>query len=246
MPYSPPFAAGLLLCLIAAPGIAGASERGAYDDSHVFKVTRNGSEIGSHRLTFTPTQEGLRVDVAIDLRVGLGRALTFYRYRHTASEIWRDGRLVRLEASTDDDGKAHSVKAEPSGQGLRVRTTAPRQDNGPAESRVAGTDTRTIDMPGNVLPTSHWRRALVDKNQLLNTQLGTLAAVRVERIGDEPVASECGALPATRYRISGELQLELWFDNRDRWVKTRFSAPDGSTVDYTLRCPPNAPSTAQR
>lgn len=246
MPHSSPFAAGLMLCLLAVPGIAGASERGAYDDSHVFKVTRNGSEIGSHRLTFTPTPEGLRVDVAIDLRVGLGRALTFYRYRHAASEIWRDGRLVRLEATTDDDGKAHSVRVESSGQGLRARATAPRKDDGPAESRVAGPDTRTIDLPAGVLPTSHWRRALVERDKLLNTQLGTLASVRIERVGNEQVASECGALPATRYRISGELQLELWFDNRDRWVKTRFAAPDGSTVDYTLRCAPATPSTEQR
>jgi len=239
-------ALGLLATIGSCPTPAPAGERGAYDESHLFKVTRNGSEIGSHRLSFTPTAEGLRVDVAVELRVGLGRDVTLYRYRHASHEIWRDGKLVRLNASTDANGKTHLVTIEPTGQGLRARASVPRADGGMVEGLVAGNETRVIDLPATVLPTSQWRRAMVERDRLFNTQLGKISSFRAERLGATNVATECGTLPATHYRLSGDLKLEIWFDDRDRWVKARFAAFDGSTVEYTLRCPPSAPYTATR
>lgn len=239
-------ALGLLATIAACPNPAPAGERGAYDESHLFKVTRNGSEIGSHRLSFTPTSEGLRVDVAIDLRVGLGGNVTLYRYRHAAHEIWRDGKLRRLDARTDANGKTHRVTIEPAGQGLRARASVPRAEGGMVEDLAAGNETRVTDLPASILPTSQWRRAMVERDSLFNTQLGKISSFRVERLGATNVATECGTVAATHYRLSGELKLEIWFDDRDRWVKARFAAFDGSTVEYTLRCPPSAPYTATR
>lgn len=235
---------GLLAVVLSGPTFA--RERGTYDETHVFKVMRNGVEIGSHRLGFTPTVEGLRVDVDVDLRVGLGRDVTLYRYRHAAHEIWRDGRLVRLNASTDANGKAHHVSIEPAGTVLRARASVPRADGGMVEGLAAGNETRIIDLPATILPTSQWRRAMVERDSLFNTQLGKISSFRVERLGATQVVTECATLPATHYRLSGDLRLEIWFDDRDRWVKARFRAFDGSTIDYTLRCPPAAPSTAFR
>lgn len=233
----------VLALFLASPTFA--SERGAYDESHVFMVVRNGTEIGGHRLTFTPTPEGLRVDVAIDLRVGMGN-VTLYRYRHAAHEIWRDGQLRRLDASTDANGKLHRVSVERSGNGLRAKASVPRQDGGTVEGLAAGNQTLTADLPPTILPTSQWRRAMVQRDRLFNTQLGKVSTFRVEKLGATSVATECGTLPATHYRLSGDLKLEIWFDDRDRWVKARFNAFDGSTVDYTLRCPPEPPLSAKR
>ena len=44
------------------------------------------------------------------------------------------------------------------------------------------------------------------------------------------------ALPAagTRFRYTGDVTKDQWFDDRGRWVKTTFKASDGSTIEYVL------------
>ncbi len=44
-----------------------------------------------------------------------------------------------------------------------------------------------------------------------------------------------GSLAATRYDYTRDLQMSQWFDDRDRWVKSTFNAPDGSVIEYTLQ-----------
>ena len=233
-----------LFAALSFPALA-EGDRGAYDDSHVFKVTRNGSEIGSHRLTFTPTPEGLRIDIAVDMRVGMGRSVTLYRFRHASQEIWRAGRLVRLNARTDNNGKVHQVTVEPAGHGLRAQAIVPREVGGMVESAAIGNPVRTTDLPATILPTSQWRRALVERDKVFDTQTGKISSIRTERLGASDVVTECGTVRATHYRLSGDIKMETWFDDRDRWVKARFVVFDGSVIDYTLRCAA-APSTASR
>ena len=52
----------------------------------------------------------------------------------------------------------------------------------------------------------------------------------------EAVTTASGAtVQATRYRYTGELRMDQWFDDRGRWVKAAFPAFDGSMIEYILQ-----------
>jgi len=85
------------------------------------------------------------------------------------------------------------------------------------------------------MPTSQWNFRQVQQTALLNTQLGTVAQIQVTPAGRETVRTPGGSISATRYRYTGDLRMDQWFDDRGRWVKGTFSAFDGSTIEYILQ-----------
>lgn len=182
-----------------------------------FRVMRDDVDIGSHELTFRRDGERLDVDIAIDLKVTfLGVAL--YRYSHRARETWQDGRLTALETATDDNGTSYKILGRSSEAGFIVS--------------AAG---KEAVFPADALPSSHWNRAWLDGKPLINTQKGEKIDFTVADHGEETVATASGSLSARRFAIIGDLRKDIWFDAAGRWVKTRFDAPDGSSIFYVLQ-----------
>ncbi len=178
-----------------------------------FKVMRDGSNIGSHSISFEEVGEELHVDIAIDLKVNLA-FITVFRYEHRNKEIWRDGRLVSLESRTYDDGDEYFVSARATDEGLLVENKE--------GSFVA---------PGDILPTSYWNPATVEQDQLLDTQRGRLLAVSTNPKGlDEVLAAE-QRLPAKKFDLNGDLDADLWYAPGGEWMKIAFTAR-GATIDY--------------
>ena len=70
---------------------------------------------------------------------------------------------------------------------------------------------------------------------LLNTQYGALSRIEVTTVGRESLTAKSGARETTRYHVTGDLQMDQWFDDNGRWIKATFRAPDGSTVEYVLQ-----------
>jgi hypothetical protein len=92
-----------LLLLLSAPSV--------HADSKIwdFKVYLDGREVGTHR--FTLTEKGdvreLRSVARFDLRFLF---VTAWRYRHEATERWRDGCLESLVSRTEDNGEPYAVE----------------------------------------------------------------------------------------------------------------------------------------
>jgi hypothetical protein len=108
---------------------------------------------------------------------------------------------------------------------------AQRIDNGIHVQRMSGREV----MPASTLPTSHWNVRQIGQTTLLNTQNGVQAHVQVTPLGREKVKTATGWIDANRYRYSGDVTKDQWFDDRSRWVKTTFKASDGSTIEYILQ-----------
>lgn len=182
-----------------------------------FRVMRDEVDIGSHELTFRRDGERLDVDIAIDLKVTfLGVAL--YRYSHRARETWEAGRLTTLESATDDNGTPYRIVGRASGTGFTVSV-----------------GTKETAFPADALPSSHWNRAWLQGRPLINTQKGERIDFTVADRGEETVATASGSLAARRFAVTGDLRKDIWFDAAGRWVKTRFDAPDGSSIFYVLQ-----------
>ena len=183
-----------------------------------FRVFRDGSEIGYHRLDFRAEGERLTVDIDINLEVGIG-PLVLYRYRHRNRESWDGDRLIGFQSETDDDGEKFSVSARRLQEAIRI-------DREPAEDYV-------LSDP-DVLPTTYWREETVRQARLLGTQEGATKAVNVSQSGTETVEAAGRQVPARRYDMDGDLTLTLWYDETGRWVKLAFPLK-GSEFDYVLR-----------
>ena len=87
----------------------------------------------------------------------------------------------------------------------------------------------------SVLPASLWNDDIVKSKELLNTVNGKKMFVRVADFGGEVVTTKKGKVSAKHYRISGELERDLWYDKNGDLARVLFKADDGSTVIYVRR-----------
>jgi hypothetical protein len=181
-----------------------------------FRVMREESDIGSHELIFRRDGTRLDVEIAIDLKVTL-LGISVYRYSHRAQETWESGRLIALETVTDDNGKPFKVSARISDSGFVVIANGSE-----------------AIFPADIFPSSHWNRAWIDK-PLLNTQTGEKINYTAASRGSETIAIASGSLAAEHFTTAGDLRKDIWFDAAGRWAKSRFAAPDGSSISYVLQ-----------
>ncbi|WP_340119518.1 DUF6134 family protein [Pelagibius sp. 7325] len=178
-----------------------------------FDIRRDGSSIGGHHVVFRRAGERLEVDIDIDIAVNLA-FIPLFAYSHRNREVWQDGRLLSLESETDDDGQRYTVSARAEGGVLRVTGS--------------GGD---FQAPADTLPTSYWNPRTVEQTRLLDSQHGRLLAVESRLLGEERLD---GGKTARRYRLSGDLDLDLWYAATGEWVNIAFTAR-GATVSYLRR-----------
>ncbi|WP_366657648.1 DUF6134 family protein [Fodinicurvata sp. EGI_FJ10296] len=193
-----------------------------------FTVSRGGSEIGRHVVSFVRDRSGdgerLTVDIEIDLSVSFA-FITAYEYRHRNREIWVDGRLVSMETTTDDNGDSFFVTAQANGDSIRVESTS-----------------GSYEAPSTAIPSSYWNRAFLDRDRIINTQDGRFMPVSIEGRTDETIRAAGRDIAATRYDIGGLAPLSIWYSGAGQWVKLAFDA-QGSEVSYLLNAGAGGAST---
>jgi Domain of unknown function (DUF6134) len=202
------FAGSIALGLMPAALVA----RSAPADLH-FVARRDGSRIGHHQVRFIRRDDRLEVDVDIQLDVTFA-FIPLYRYRHRNHELWQGDRLIELESQTDDDGTTHWVRAIARDDRLVVESTA-----------------GALDLAADTATTSYWNETQIRAGRWLDTQSGRLVRSRVETHPPEMVTTDGQSVMAERYELAGDIDCDLWYHG-GRWVKLRFRAPDGSTIDY--------------
>jgi len=217
----------LALAAVSAPARAddaplprlGAGERGWVPrpgDEIRFNVLRQGNAFGSHVVRFAEAPGGgLKAQTEVSLRAGLG-PVTLFRYELNAEEVWQQGQLVSVTGRVNDDGKRAQVAAKRENGRLNVQGTAFR---GPA--------------PEVAVPASHWNYAQTNTRQLLSTEDGEIIAVTVVPRGRETIRAGGQQIEANRYRLESDINLDLWYDDRGRWVKLAFQAR-GQQIEYVL------------
>jgi hypothetical protein len=229
-------AAAVILSVLGSTSVSAANDF-PYGQTLGFTVYRNGQEIGRHTLSFAQDGANRVVTTTLNLAVK-AMGITAYRYVHADKEVWNGDTLQALDSQTDDNGKKYKVHVQRGAKGLTVDRESP-PDAFNASTADQGLQPPTFEhetLPADILPTSHWNIAQVKRSVLLNTQYGTQAHVQITPMGREPVKTSSGAtLEATRYHYTGDIRMDQWFDDRGRWVKGTFSAPDGSTIDYVLQ-----------
>lgn len=179
-----------------------------------FEIFRGDSEIGRHVVTFARDGQDLIVRTEIDMKVKIA-FITAFRYEHRATEVWRDGRLISLEATTDDDGTDYFVKATAREDGLWVE--------GSLGSYLAAADT---------IPSSYWNPAILERNQVLNTQKGDLLDTAISKVASETRTVNGRVCTAETFRLQSKLSVDIDYCAEDKaWVGLRFAAR-GAQISY--------------
>lgn len=180
-----------------------------------FEVTRNGQPFGRHVITVSGAGDALRSQSSVSLRAGVG-PVTVFRYEQTCAETWSGARLTALECSTLKDGRRLQVSGSVRGGQLVV----------------AGANGDQA-FPAEALPTSWWRRPPSNITSMLDTETGAPMPVRVTNYGWESIDVGGRSIRAERIRVQGAIAVDLWYDDRGRWVSCRFTAR-GQTIQYQL------------
>lgn len=188
-----------------------------YGDRISFSVLRNGKEVGTHEVRFKRSGEDVIVTSQFELKIR-ALAINFYKYNYTSVAKWNGATLKQLKTDVSDNGKKSRVEAKRKGDSLSVK----------AKNASAKID-------GPVFLTTHWNPNVVKSSKVLNTITGRINNVSIKAVGKEKVQTERGLATATRYRYSGDLQTEAWYDSKGRWLKLRFKADDGSTIEFQCK-----------
>ncbi len=199
---------GLALLTVAAPTVEA-------DTPHdvAFDVFRNGSPFGEHRIVFSERSDGrIKVEIDIELRVGFG-PLPLFRYEHESVEVWEGADLISLTAATLKDGDWTRYALE------------------------RGADGRLVSDAGRIealIPSSHWSGYVAGLSAILNTETGEPMAVTIEDLGMDRIETAGGMIAARRFRMTGTVTVDLWYDTEGDWVGCAFSIRDQDIV-YRLR-----------
>lgn len=205
--------------LVGTPALgAGQGLIDAYPEILKFRVTRDGNPIGTVMERFRTIGDDIRVDVYIRLEVDV-LFFTAFRYEHRSREIWRRGRLVRLDTVTDDDGDAQMVRARADAGKLAV--------SGPAGQ---------LSAPAAIFPSSYWHPRFVEQTRMLDSQRGRLLEIRCDRVGDERIVALGREIDAARYRMSGDIDLDFWYSADGVWQKMAFTIKGGD-MEYVRVAP---------
>lgn len=170
-----------------------------------FVVRRDGAPVGTKTVTVSRAGDRTEVEVGVDIAVKI-LGITAYRYRMRNRELWEDGLLQSIEASTDDDGVRDFVTAARQGDAIAIRG-----------SRFEG------EAPGDAATTTYWCPAFLARPVWISTQGGQPLRVSVAPLGRRRLDLPAGPVEAEAWRVSGDLSIELFYAEGE-WVANRFEA----------------------
>jgi Family of unknown function (DUF6134) len=199
----------ILIALAAALALAS----GAFaDETRSFQVSVDGKSAGHFQ--FKVGDKDGATEVTASTRVEVKHLLGRYRYSLDTSEIWKDGKLVGMRSTCNDDGTKHEVSLTSDG------TTA-----------TLTADGKTVKGATAVWPTTYWKLPpAVGNLTLIDSDTGKLIPAKLEKVGPENVRFLGKEQAATKYRLTGGIDVTLWYDAGGRLVHETFVESGHKTV----------------
>jgi hypothetical protein len=204
----------LLGLLVPAIGPAAAQPAAAptpSNDRHVFDIFRDGSKIGTEVVEIDKQGDTTNVNFTTHISVVV-MFVQAYRFDHSATETWTGGHFVSFKSLTDDNGTKHTL-------------TALAQDN----KIDLDIDGKHSEAAPDYVPASWWSRDFVNRTDMFDSQTGRELSVKVTDLGDEPLVQNGTKIEAHHYKVSGDLDRDIWFDG-DTLVRVKLFGSDHSTI----------------
>lgn len=207
-----PFAG--LLALLAVP-LWAAGPGWAQERSYDYRVEHSlyGS-IGRHRMTVSANGPQLVVEHENRVEIRILFASVYERVARSR-EVWQDDRLVRFEGTTTEGGSTVPVRAWAQGDQLLIE--------GPRGRHWA---------PARTVPAQPSVERVLGVRWFMKVATGQVVEGKLEPGVADTVAVGAEQVPATRYRMTGGVEQEVWFDEDGVWLKWQLER-GGGTVTLT-------------
>ena len=192
----------------------------SYGSAMVFEIKRNGKKIGIHQVNFKTNNEQLSIESKTKIRV---KFLFFnaYKFDYNSLEKWKNGELVSLLSTTNDNGKKSTVNLASGTDIINV---------------TINDDTHVNSLDDLKYTTNHWNPNVLAAKQVLNTITGKSNQFQITQAESNLVSTGSGERIATHYQYSGDLNnISTWYDEKMRWVGLSFESNDGSTISYECK-----------
>ena len=170
-----------------------------------FRVVREGSQIGSHRVVFAQAGNEVTARTEVDIAVRLA-GITVFRLTHRFSETWAGDRLRLATSRYDRNGRATEMEARAEGDAVLVR--------GPEGAQR---------LPATAAPLTWWDPGRFNR-PLFDNSTGKPLRVQWAR----------APLPGggARWTATGDTESEGMYAADGTWLGWRTKGEDGSTVIY--------------
>ncbi len=184
-----------------------------------YAVFLDDKPIGRHVYEFERVGEELFVQSDVDMSVAL-LFVQVFAYEHRASERWRAGCLEHLSSRTLQNGEITRISAEVDSEQLIVERQFGKTDSTLDTGTPEVEEVSLQDLSPCLAGYAYWDKALLDRPQLFNAQLGELDDVRFDADGD--VRLDWHKTLVARYSLlSNGALIELWYDQSGRWLGLR-------------------------
>jgi hypothetical protein len=207
----------LLISLAICSGRAGAGDV----ETREFRVLVDGRKAGDAQMTIHRADDGtlsMHCDTEISVKAG---PFKVYSYKYRGRETWKDGRLLRLTSTCNDDGKHFDVQAESRDDKLYVSVNH-------AEREVRG----------DVWLTSYWQEP--DKKKydtdipLLDADCGRELNGHLRLVATEQRAVENRVENVKHFELTGSVKVDLWYDAAGRLIRQEWME-DGHRTKLELK-----------
>jgi hypothetical protein len=183
-----------------------------------FKIFVDGKRAGQYTMTVEKRDDGT-LNMTGKANVALKVFLRQYVYSYQGREVWsKDGRLIELRSTSNDDGKSYDVNAKADDKGLSV---------------IVNGNSRRVRW--DVWTTSYWQapdKRFANKTvPLLDADNGKTYSGSLQKIGSARVTVAGRTIECVHFRVEGGPNpIDLWFDQSNRLVRQDFIEQGHRTI----------------
>jgi hypothetical protein len=218
------------LRLLASVGLAVIASRPALGEereprdvereTRVFRIVVDGTERGQCSMRIHHRDDGTDW---VGGKAGLLFNYYVYKYRFNSwgAAVFNDGRLLQMDRTANFNGTQYHVTAAATERGLLVEANGRSSLNSPELW-----STTCYQLP------RHWEAEAsrgMRNIMVLDADKGVRMLGRLQRVGDETIEIAGESKPCIHYRVTGDVDVHVWYDARLRLVR-RQSVESGHKV----------------
>jgi len=182
------------------------------DEIYTFDVFFDDRLIGEHQFVRSTSETGEEI---VTSRASFALKILFFnafKYEHSSREMWRDGCLVELEATTN------TKKGE--------QITTLRSQSGEPSLIVNG-EAKALPNGDSCLSSfAYWRTDLRERALLMNAQSGYFVPVEMSTSTDPETIERRTIIAANK------LDIEVQYDGQGKWVGLQTALPNDHQLTY--------------
>ena len=190
-----------------------------YAEQINFQVQLNDKDIGFHE--FNVQNNTISNKAQFDVKLWF---IPAYKYRHTATEVYKDNCLIQLESETQDGADFFELSSLADSTFFKIKVND-KDYNHPACSQTF----------------RYWDIKFTEQSLAINPQDGEIFKLSFSKDVDEEVKTKTNTFLANKYTLRAindqdeKFHIELWYEqNSKKWIKLKSYLKDDNVITYIL------------